>query len=186
MNAIMNQTADVCVLIHAKPTNTERNIFKLSAMFRSLQAQTNQNWRAVVYEEKVSGLPKLDLLILQALDKRIQHISLDTEIDASYNDAHYLTIDAVIKNLTILDAGCASAKYLLITDGSNTYEKNAFDAVSGEEADLIGLNVESKKNIWNHPQRQNTSWADRCTWLETVSIHHLILTTPIANFIIIA
>lgn len=170
MKAIMKQTADVCIMIHAKPRNTEGNIFKLSAMFRSLQAQNNQNWRAAVYEEKVSGLPTLDLLVLEALDERIRHITLDTKIDTSLNDIHYLTIDAVIKNLTELDAGCASAKYLLITDGSNTYEKDAFDAFSGEEADFIGLNVESHKNIWNHPQGQNTSWADRCAWLETVSI----------------
>jgi hypothetical protein len=166
MRTIMNQTADVCVLIQAKPRNAEENIFKLSAMLRSLQAQKNQNWRAVIYEEKKSDLPSLNLLVIEALDERIRQISQKPKIDLTLNDTHYQTIDSIMANLTNLDSGCASAKYLLVTDGSNTYEASAFDAVSGEEADLIRLNVESK---WDHPERESSSWADRCAWLENVS-----------------
>lgn len=163
MNRITNQTADVCILIRTSPKHAEDKVFTLSAMIRSLQDQKNQLWRAVVFQEDKSEFASLDSLITQALDPRIRHIKIPE------GNANYRATDWLIKNLTDSYPGCASARYLLVTDGSNTYEPNAFDSVPEAESDLIGLNVESRKNVWNHPQLLNSSWADRCARLENVS-----------------
>lgn len=171
INAVMNKTADVCILVRASPNHAETNIFTLSALFRSLQAQNNMNWRAVVYQSEQSDFASLDQLILQALDPRIRRVPIPANFTTPKGqDRDYRATDWLISNLTDSDPGCASANYLLLTDGSNTYENVAFDAVHNQKHDLIGLNVESSKNIWSHPLFTNDSWAERCARLEDVSL----------------
>ncbi|CAL3968071.1 unnamed protein product [Diplocarpon coronariae] len=169
---LMRNKADVCVVVRAGPQNAEDKIFKLSAMLRSLQAQQNTNWRAVVLPKGDSEFPDLNLLVLQSLDARIKVSDVPTDektttIPTSDGDGRgFLATDWVIQNLARLDLGCQSARYLLITDGSNIYEPTAFDSLS-ETEDLIALNVESRESLWNHPMSQrNISWADRCRRLE--------------------
>ncbi len=174
VKTIMEKTADVCVLIRASPKNAEYRTFKLSAMLRSLQAQQNKNWRGVVLQTNRSEFPDLDILVLQALDARVKVATVPRDVVMSTTeggDAGFLAIDWMIKNLSTLDPGCASARYLLVTDASNTYESSAFNSLSKTE-DLITLNVESREHIWNHPQLQNNSWADRCVRLENVRRTH--------------
>ncbi|TVY83415.1 Uncharacterized protein LSUE1_G001039 [Lachnellula suecica] len=176
---LLNQTSDVCVLVRTSPDNAEDKIFKLSAMLRSLKAQMSPEWRALVYQADRSEYSTLKRTIVQALDARVRHVKIPQDIklpDSDVNKTSYLATDWVIQNLTDLDPGCASAKYILITHGSHAYEPQAFDAVLyGEGADVIGLNVESKKQILSHPELQNTSWADRCARLEDrfSSLHSL-------------
>ena len=42
----------------------------------------------------------------------------------------YKKIDWIIHNLIDLDPRCASAKYILLASGTNTYKPDAFDAAS--------------------------------------------------------
>ena len=166
----MNETADVCVLVRASLNNTDSKVFTLPAMLRSLQAQSNLNWRAVVYQSEKSIFNSLDRLVVQALDPRIRRIVVpENYTTPKGEDLDFRATDWLIKNLTSSDPGCASAKYLLVTEASNTYEKTAFDTVINAEYDLLGLNVESREIILHHPQLTNDSWADRCVRLEDVS-----------------
>lgn len=170
MKAVMNKTADVCVLVRTSANNTEDKPFKLSAMVRSLQAQNNLNWRAVIYQSDNSDFGNIDQLIVQALDPRVRRVKVPANFTTSKGqETDYRATDWLIGNLTDADPGCASAEYLLVTDGSNIYEKTAFETVLNAKYDLLGLNVESLKSIWNHPQLTNDSWADRCQRLEDVS-----------------
>ncbi|KAJ5041243.1 uncharacterized protein L3040_005791 [Drepanopeziza brunnea f. sp. 'multigermtubi'] len=58
---------------------------------------------------------------------------------------------------------CGAAKYLLITTGYNIYHPDAFDAVIKSDANLIGLNVESRRTLWNSYETGPTTWQDRCS-----------------------
>ncbi|CZR64324.1 uncharacterized protein PAC_14222 [Phialocephala subalpina] len=167
IKAAMNETVDVCVLVRTSPVHAESEVFTLSAMLRSLQAQNNQKWRAIVYQKDRSEFPSLSKMVLQALDPRINHAVIPKEVVLPKERTEGFTAtDWVLKNLTDLDTGCASARYFLVTDGHNTYEPGAFDSLGIATADLVGLNFESRNNIWNHPDLKNTSWAARCDRLE--------------------
>jgi len=55
--------------------------------------------------------------------------------DGGHGPAHagytgYKTIGWIIHNLIDLDPRCASAKYILLASGTNTYKPDAFDAAS--------------------------------------------------------
>jgi hypothetical protein len=170
IRTVMNTTADVCVLVRASLGNADDKIFTLPAMLRSLQAQNNLNWRAIVYQSERSDFRTLDQLILQALDPRVRRIVVPENYTSPKGEAlDFRATDWLIKNLTGSDPGCASARYLLVTEASNTYDKAAFDTVLNAKYDLLGLNVESRENILHHPQLTNQSWADRCLRLEDVS-----------------
>jgi hypothetical protein len=170
IRTVMNTTADVCVLVRASLGNADDKIFTLPAMLRSLQAQNNLNWRAIVYQSERSDFRTLDQLILQALDPRVRRIVVPENYTSPKGEAlDFRATDWLIKNLTGSDPGCASARYLLVTEASNTYDKAAFDTVLHAKYDLLGLNVESRENILHHPQLTNQSWADRCLRLEDVS-----------------
>jgi len=170
---LMNQTADVCVLVRTSPGNAEDRPFKLTAMLRSLIAQNNQKWRAVVVQTDKSEFGGIDQLVLRALDARVRYVRPSGD-DSSFleaGDGGYKATDWFIKNLTDSDPGCAAARYLLVTDGGNTYKPNAFDSVSNGEGDLIGLNVESRQTLWDHAQLQNMTWNDTCTRLENPQLN---------------
>jgi hypothetical protein len=175
MQRVMNQTADVCVLVQASSKNAGDQPFKLSAMLRSLQAQKIQNWRAAVVPKQDGKLWDLDSILIQALDPRITRIDAPkkTDLNATSNGPNeYEAIYRVISNLTELVPSCAGARYLLVADGGDLYEPTAFDAVSGDQVgpkpDLIRLAIESKHTVFNHPQLQNSSWDSRCSLLENV------------------
>ncbi|CZS98223.1 uncharacterized protein RAG0_07028 [Rhynchosporium agropyri] len=166
--SIMEQKADACVLIRTSPDHAEDKIFKLSAMLRSLKAQYNRNWRAVVFQPDGKEFHDFKSVITQTLDARIKHVQVpkDAEIpQLGGNVTIHNATDWVIRELEKLSPGCASARYLLVTDGSNTYEPTAFEVLSGSQ-DMIGLNVESPQKIWDHPKLQNKTWNARCSLLQ--------------------
>ncbi|KAH6716361.1 glycosyltransferase WbsX-domain-containing protein [Leptodontidium sp. MPI-SDFR-AT-0119] len=178
--AVMEKKADACVLIRASPDNSEDKVFKLSAMLRSLQAQHNQNWRAVVFQSDRATFPELPVLVTRALDARVKHVEVSKDVVIPMpegEDASFLATDWVIRELSTLSPGCASARYLLVTDGSNTYESSAFDSLSGSQ-DLIGLNVESRQHIWDHPKLQNKAWESRCSLLQEPGLNLCSASTP--------
>ncbi|KAL5331470.1 hypothetical protein ACEPPN_001001 [Leptodophora sp. 'Broadleaf-Isolate-01'] len=178
--AVMEKKADACVLIRASPDNSEDKVFKLSAMLRSLQAQHNLNWRAVVFQSDRATFPELPVLVTRALDARIKHVEVSKDVVIPMpegEDASFLATDWVIRELSTLSPGCASARYLLVTDGSNTYEPSAFDSLSKSQ-DLIGLNVESRQHIWDHPKLQNKAWESRCSLLQEPGLNLCSASTP--------
>lgn len=169
---VMNATADVCVLVRTSLEDAEHGEYKLTAMLRSLIAQRNQNWRAVVVQTDKREFWGLDQLVLQTLDSRIRYQTTPPEEShiLEVNDDGWTATDWFVKNLKKSDAGCANAGYILITDGKNTYEPDAFSAASQTWGDMIGLNVESRQTQWDHPMLQNVTWNETCTRLENVSL----------------
>ncbi|KAI9050477.1 hypothetical protein LZ554_005640 [Drepanopeziza brunnea f. sp. 'monogermtubi'] len=179
--ALMKTQADVCVLVRAaRDDNAEDKLFTLSAMLRSLQAQKNQNWRAVVYRSDSIPFSDLQLVLLQTVDARIRRLDVPARVlpkPADQNPGYNVT-DWVIKNLNTTDPGCASARYLLVSDGSHTYEPSAFNDLSKSQ-DIIGLNVESRERIRDHEMLQGkVSWDERCTRLEDPLLNLCTASTP--------
>jgi len=162
----LDQTPDVCVLVEVSSENAEDQKFRLSAMLRSLQAQKNQNWRALIIDE--GSLEGVGRYVTDALDTRM-HLLGRGEIPASNGNTGVKLLDLVIQGLGSISLSCSSAKFLLITDGGTVYEKNAFDVAGTAEGDMIGLNFESRKSLYDHPDLQNRTWDERCTRLEDVS-----------------
>ncbi|KAK0111309.1 hypothetical protein ONS95_015017 [Cadophora gregata] len=175
---IPERKPDICVLIRASPANAEDRLFRLSATLRSLQAQHNPSWRALVYQSDRVMFPELGLLVTEALDARVIHVEIPKDIvipTQDGKDESFLATDWVIRSMAASDPGCATAKYLLVTTGSTTYEPSAFDSLS-QYQDLVGLNVESRRRVWDHPQLQQKSWDSRCSQLQNVRSripHHL-------------
>ncbi|KAE8442025.1 hypothetical protein EG329_003926 [Mollisiaceae sp. DMI_Dod_QoI] len=110
METSMNQTVDVCVLVRASLVHAESEVFRLSAMLRSLQAQNNPKWRAIVYQKDRSDFPSLNKIVLQSLDPRIKHAVIPKNIVLPKERTEGFTAtDWILKNLTDLDSSCASA-----------------------------------------------------------------------------
>ncbi len=122
-------------------------------------------------EAQFEGLTSnVDEIVFRTFDSRIKHVSIPEDA-RSTDDAGYQVIDWVIENLNQLDPSCESARYLLITSGGNTYGPSSFDSVSEDQGSLVGLNVESRRTIWNNSQLQEArSWEDYCARLEKVSL----------------
>lgn len=174
---LMNTTADVCVLVRTSPENAEHREFRLTTMLQSLVAQKNRNWRAVVVQTDKRDFNGLDQLVLRSLDSRIRLLPRPGDDDSHIleaDDGGWTATDWFIKNLRKSDPSCAHARYLLVTDGGNTYEPDAFNAASKGWGDMIGLNVESRQTLWDHPLLQNMTWNETCTRLEDVSISILL------------
>jgi hypothetical protein len=141
-------------------------------MLRSLQGQKNQNWRAIVFPTDASEFPGLDEIVLRTLDTRIELVRPPTEayVNQSAEDWGAQPSDWVIENMVInAETPCANARYLLITNGDSTYKPKAFDSLSNNQGDLIGLNVESLQTLWHHEKIQRGSFEDTCVRLDNVS-----------------
>jgi hypothetical protein len=168
-----NQTADVCVLVRTSPPHWDGAIYSLREMLRSLQGQKNQNWRAIVFPTDASEFPGLDEIVLRTLDTRIELVRPPTEayVNQSAEDWGAQPTDWVIENMVInAESPCANARYLLITNGDSTYKPKAFDSLSNNQGDLIGLNVESLQTLWHHEKIQRGSFEDSCVRLDNVSL----------------
>jgi hypothetical protein len=168
---LMNQTADVCVIVRTTPANADDRAFKLTSMLTSLQGQNNQNWRAVVVQTNKEDFWGLDRLVLKSLDARVRCIRVPEHAASVLegDDNGFKTTDWLVKNITDADAGCAAARYLLVAEGGDRFESTAFDSVVDAKSDMVGLNAESRETLWNHAQLQVFTWNDTCTRLENVS-----------------
>lgn len=171
VDPLMNQTAEVCVIVRTTPDDGDEKPFKLSALLRSLQAQNNQNWRAVVVQTNQSDFRGLDQLVIKPLDARIRRVVVpeDAAEVLESDVGGYKTTDWLVKNITDSDPGCAKARYFLVVNGGDRFEPHAFDSISEIISDMIGLNVESRQTLWNHAQLQELTWNDTCSRLENVS-----------------
>ena len=181
---------DVCVLIRAHRSEDDAATFPMSELLDSLQRQNNPNWIALAYQKNHDGFGSLHQHIDDRFDERIRYFPIASEYltGDQDKDAGFMAVDFMIENLTTTDPACASAKYLLVTEGRNTYAPTAFDVTSKGVADIVGLNVESKMTMFNHPQFKKTNaWNERCDRLKDVSFWlswQAILTFVKAQFLL--
>lgn len=172
ISTVMDQDPDVCVIVRTSGHDADDRKFQLDAMLKSLQAQTNQKWRAAVVRTNTTArFDTLDEIVDRQFDRRIKHLQMpgDVKMLPPYNDGGYMATDWWVEHLTLPNELCEGAKYFLITHGNSTYAPTAFEAVAGANVDMIGLNVESKHTIQDYDNRQNTPWDDRCSSLQQVS-----------------
>jgi len=176
VRALMNDSVDVCVIVRTHAGHKDDAIFKLRTMLRSLQDQHNPNWRAVVFQAEetpfTGATASFGDIVYRALDARIKLVTVPTDITSKFTveDLGYNATDWVIDHLADDHPSCASAQYLLVTDGGSTYTPDSFDAVVNKKGDdLVGLKVESLQSVWQQGQSSAPTWQDRCTWLHTVS-----------------
>jgi hypothetical protein len=141
-NSMINKTVrappDVCLIIRSLPENGAGQQFPLDDMIFSLQAQTNKNWRAVVFNTNGKSL-KTDLL--KRMEPRIEEFLLPEAMNKTF------ATDLLLSNITNTFPTCASAKYMLITDGGNIYVPTVFELAASGETNFIAMNVESKWTI---------------------------------------
>lgn len=161
-NASVNKTAtpDVCVLIYHSHQYGLHQKFNTEDMIRSLQAQNNTNWRAVVVAP--DGAP-FDHILLARMDHRVKFVPFPSDIQTAELAPAY---DWLIRNISDAGPECANAKYMLLTNGGNEYAPTAFDAVTTTDADFVALNLESRWTVKD--ANPALSWQDLCTRLENV------------------
>jgi Glycosyltransferase WbsX len=157
---------DVCVL--ARMSSYDASSFDdLKAMLRSLQAQENERWRAIVFNDtSESGIPSLEDVVLRMVEPRIQWLDVPRE-DVKERSEPFTNTDWLISQLSTM--ACGGAKYLLITEGDQLYHPSAFNTASTGEHSLLGLNVESRLGLWNLEDQSGINWEDRCVRLEVSS-----------------
>lgn len=167
---------DICVFVRTGSQHGDDCIFTLDATLRSLQAQNNRNWKALVFEEKGDNWDSLKPMIMRLFDPRI--IEADIAKTISVGDKAWETKETngmlgwLMRNLELFDRNCAGARYLLTTDGGNEYKPTAFDALPTSSTDLFGLNSESAWTSWDEERLRNGadhSHENDCLRLEDVS-----------------
>lgn len=164
--ASTTEPLDVCVLVRISGKDSGP-YFGLNGVLRSLQAQENKRWKAIVIG--LSSIQVIDDLVLRVNDPRIKMTQVPKEASADADSA----TDWVVKQLNQSDpSSCGTAKYLLLTDGDRSYEPAAFNKVVDTEGhwSLIGLNMESRESIWEFQNQTQISWADRCSRLEVARL----------------
>lgn len=160
---------DVCVIVRTTSTQHDWAIYNLRTMLASLHAQDNKNWNALVIQTDQGSFDNIQELVYGLLDSRIKLAwALPEDFKNSTDDADYaaMVTDWAIQELERLYPSCASAKYLLLSEGKDTYEPSAFDIVSQSSGDLIGLNYESHRTIWHEVVH-----GERCVQFQSSPIH---------------
>lgn len=158
---------DVCVIVRdslgRKPWT---DVWQLSTLLRSLQAQTNPRWRAVVVPVgENANMEGIEAQVMDAYDPRIKAHDIPQELKEYYS---MLTADDVtdwaIEDIDILSPSCGSASYMLVTDATRIYDPHAFDTASEKQFDIIGLNSISKRTMARLDQHEESlAWNDRCS-----------------------
>ncbi|KAK7756592.1 hypothetical protein SLS62_001429 [Diatrype stigma] len=167
-----SEEVDVCVIIrefHAVWPWTEA--FDLSYTLRSLQAQNNERWRAVVVpiDDAKDAKRKIHVAVLDSWDPRVAMAEVPDEFYTGINESSdgLEVTDWVIENMASSSPSCAGAKYMLITNSTNFYEPNTFDAATtnSSSGDIIGLNFVSESTM-ESAAADNLTWDQRCDRLE--------------------
>lgn len=158
---------DVCVIVRdslgRKPWT---DVWQLSTLLRSLQAQSNPRWRAVVVPVgQQASMAGIQAQVMDAYDPRIQAHDIPEELKDYYS---VLTSDDVtdwaIEDIDMLSPSCGSASYMLVTDATRIYDPHAFDTASEQQFDIIGLNFISKQTMARLNQgEESLAWDERCS-----------------------
>lgn len=163
-----NETrVDVCVLVRVSATSPAwKSPWDVPETLRSLQAQSNHAWRAVVFRA-AGGADNWNLHnhVLDTFDPRIVAGDVPDEAVTSLGGgAEWKATDWIINNLDTISPPCASASYMLLSTSGNTYEPRTFD-LSDEDStkpDFVGLRYASGLN---KPASESIHWQQRCSRL---------------------
>jgi len=164
--AMPAQTAvDVCVVVRDFPPDEDShaNPFRLQQHLRSLRAQHNPRWRAVVLGGNRIPDTAARLEVLDAFDPRVVMADVPDEVRGKEKfglDGVYST-DWVIENLEDVSPECARAAYLLVADGNNTYEETAFGLAAAGRGDMLGMNFVTRETMMLDESPEIT-WSQRC------------------------
>ncbi|TQN65334.1 hypothetical protein CSHISOI_10096, partial [Colletotrichum shisoi] len=159
---------DVCVIIRDfKPTYPWGEAWTLSQTLESLRNMQNKRWRGVVANVLPAGNTRfLDVTLLDAQDARVVSAAVPEDVLKRSGEAPNAAevTDWVIKNIDTISPSCGRAKYMLITNATNRYEPETFDAVERSESDIIGLNFESRESMdfADAALAENYTWEQRC------------------------
>ena len=155
---------DVCVIIRVSEAGYPWNRpFDLSHLLRSLQAQSNKKWRAIVGRVSPEVHPTMaSMAVAQAMDPRISYVDVPADIvDGFRADPDSRTaIDWMLGELNDIHPSCRTAPYMLVTDSSKTYEPGTFDLAVKDTGDIIGLNFLSPATM--QLTEREMPWDDRC------------------------
>ncbi|KAH0421952.1 hypothetical protein CcaCcLH18_13114 [Colletotrichum camelliae] len=167
-----NTQVDACVIIRDFHTTYPfQEAWTLAQMVDSLRDLKNKRWRAVVAgvhsdDEK----RKIDYTLLNLHEPRIINADVPDDVQQRIEESPdgSNATDWVIKNIDTISPGCGRAKYMLITNATNMYEPDAFDALGTADADIVGMNFESKESMRldDAAQPANFTWQQRCERFE--------------------
>ncbi|KAK1974132.1 hypothetical protein LZ30DRAFT_427498 [Colletotrichum cereale] len=159
---------DVCVIVRDfNPTYPWGAPWTLSQTLESLRNMQNKRWRGVVVNVLPAGNTRyVDVTLLDAQDARVVSAAAPEGVlkkSGEVPNAAEVT-DWVIKNIDTISPSCGRAKYMLITNATNRYEPDTFDAAEKSESDIIGLNFESRDSMdfADAARAENYTWDQRC------------------------
>lgn len=173
--------------------------FGLSDLLRSLTAQRNPRWRAVVLRAAEAADNRIiKTHVLDAYDPRVRVIDPPEEVLKRGLDSpgpgEWAVADWALTNLTELaDAGltdCGMARYLVVAKSNATYAPDAFDAVDGSwsssragrpagDGDMIGMNFETTRTI--KAEENDMPWHERCARLREGRVKTCVPATSVTS-----
>lgn len=173
--------------------------FGLSDLLRSLTAQKNPRWRAVVVRGAESANERIMRThVLDAYDPRVTMIDAPAEVIKQgldvRNGSEWAVTDWAIQNLTEFAAqglsDCGMARYLVVARSNATYAPDAFDAVDGSwssarggrpagDGDMVGLNFETKDTV--KAEDTTVPWYERCDRLREERVKVCVPATSVTS-----
>lgn len=189
-----SEVVDVCVIIRefhaAWPW---AGAFDLSYTLRSLQAQKNERWQAVAVPVHGDGdsIRRTKVHVLDSWDPRIVMADVPKEIYSEMggddndggdedkyedNDGMKLT-DWAIEKMASISPSCARARYMLVTNSTNSYEPETFDVAADGSGGILGLNFVSEATM-ESAGVGNVTWDQRCDRLEDGTAQYCQSMTP--------
>lgn len=191
---VRNETSivDVCVVIREFDATWPFSIHKdLGTTLRSLQAQKNKRWRAVVVPARSDQeFRKMNVHVLDSYDPRIVAAepppevlattmvpvgAIEGESDGVLSDGSEAT-DWAIENIGTISPSCGNATYMLVTKSKIAYEPHTFDIAGKHRGDILGLNFISAGTM-ELADRNTTettggiAWDQRCDRMENSTVH---------------
>ncbi|KAI8817629.1 glycosyltransferase WbsX-domain-containing protein [Fimicolochytrium jonesii] len=157
------QRPETCILVRTYRGHEDDQVFTLRGLITSLRRLTNPNWVAVIFPTDMSDTSYWDRLREDFDDERLTFYHPPDKVRRVYStkDAGYHATDYVLKNLERACPRCASAKWLLVTNGDNIYRPDTLSYFDHQH-DFIGLNFFSRWVVHNNDQKHKVLWSDRC------------------------
>jgi hypothetical protein len=189
---------DVCVVVRTFKSDWEfREAFGLSDLLRSLTAQHNPRWRAVVLRSTESADDRVvKTHVLDAYDPRVAVVDPPAEVLGRGHDARnaseWAVADWAVGNLTDIAAAglsdCGLARYLVVARSNATYSPDAFDVADGSwsaagddgDGDIVGMNFETTDTL-RAEETGMMPWHERCSRLREERVEVCVPATSVTN-----
>ncbi|KAJ3006715.1 hypothetical protein HKX48_009504 [Thoreauomyces humboldtii] len=141
---------DTCFAVRTFAGHGEASVFHLRGMLESLQKLNKPNWAAVVFVTDSRDFPEFALLKSGFGDSRVTFYDTPKELISKWvpEDAGYTVTDHVLERMKAISPACASAHWLIATNGDNIYRPDALDHLD-RDYNMMGLNFMSRWNQWN-------------------------------------